>query len=565
MKIKQLLFILLSGVVLAGVGGMTPTTAQDSGWRIAKFDAVYDISQDSSMQVTETISVNFNDLEKHGIYRYILLNYNDDYGQSYKLKYKLISVTDGEGNAIPYSLTGGSTPEVKIGDADVTVSGEQEYVIKYEIKRGIRFLDTDELYWNVTGNGWDVPISIVTAKVNYPSSASNLVGQCYTGMAGSVVSNCTMENTGSSISYYAENLGANEGLTIVAGAPSGTITQPTKWQLILETAVDNLPYIALPFFLLGLLIIWFKKGRDPKDKTTIVPEFEPPDGIHPSLLGVLKDEDADMLDISVGIISLASRGFITIEEIQKKSFLGKTDYRFIKTNKSKNKPTVFEGKLIQEIFGSSEDKKLSDLKNEFYKSIPELKGQLYKDLVEKKYFAKNPSSVRITSIIVGFLLAGGIFGLLGLITDAMTAAIVSTIAAAPFIIWCGFAMPRRTREGAEMLRRVRGFRLFIDTAERYRERFNEQKNIFSEYLPYAIVFGLTKKWAQAFKGLDVTQPSWYHGYSPFDPILFASSMTNATSQFGSVMSSAPSSSGSSGFGGGGFSGGGFGGGGGGSW
>ena len=40
-----------------------------------------------------------------------------------------------------------------------------------------------------------------------------------------------------------------------------------------------------------------------------------------------------------------------------------------------------------------------------------------------------------------------------------------------------------------------GFRRFIDESEKERARFAERKNLFSEYLPYAIVFGATEKWA----------------------------------------------------------------------
>ena len=57
-----------------------------------------------------------------------------------------------------------------------------------------------------------------------------------------------------------------------------------------------------------------------------------------------------------------------------------------------------------------------------------------------------------------------------------------------------------------------GFRRFIDESEKDRAQFAERKNLFSEYLPYAIVFGATEKWAKAFAGLDDQPPdtsSWY--------------------------------------------------------
>jgi uncharacterized membrane protein len=116
---------------------------------------------------------------------------------------------------------------------------------------------------------------------------------------------------------------------------------------------------------------------------------------------------------------------------------------------------------------------------------------------------------------------------------------------------------------------VRGFRrLFDEGDEDLRSRFAEQHGIFSEYLPYAIVFGCTHKWAKAFEGLDAEQlgsTSWYGGHANLDAFILAGALDDfGTVATGTLYASQPSSSGSSGFSGG-FSGGGGGGGGGGSW
>ncbi|HET7654451.1 MAG TPA: hypothetical protein VFK42_15545, partial [Acidimicrobiales bacterium] len=109
---------------------------------------------------------------------------------------------------------------------------------------------------------------------------------------------------------------------------------------------------------------------------------------------------------------------------------------------------------------------------------------------------------------------------------------------------------------------------FIDESEKDRAQFAERANLFSEYLPYAVVFGATEKWARAFAGLDGQLPEtggWYVGTHPFTIASFNSSMDHFTTTTAGTIASTPSGSGGSGFGGGGFSGGGGGGGGGGSW
>ena len=86
--------------------------------------------------------------------------------------------------------------------------------------------------------------------------------------------------------------------------------------------------------------------------------------------------------------------------------------------------------------------------------------------------------------------------------------------------------------------------------------------LYESLLPYAVLFGLEKQWAQEFAKLYEQPPDWYGGSAAFN----AAAFSHAVGGFNSAAAasfSAPSSSGSSGFGGGGFSGGGGGGGGGG--
>jgi uncharacterized membrane protein len=131
-------------------------------------------------------------------------------------------------------------------------------------------------------------------------------------------------------------------------------------------------------------------------------------------------------------------------------------------------------------------------------------------------------------------------------------------------------MSRRTEKGAMLEHRIKGFKLYMDTAEKYRQQFNEKENIFEKFLPYAIMFGMTKKWIKTMervygeKYFATYHPVWFYGagISNFNVDSLTSSIESLSSGMASTMASSPSSSGS---GGGGFSGGGGGGGGGGGW
>jgi uncharacterized membrane protein len=155
------------------------------------------------------------------------------------------------------------------------------------------------------------------------------------------------------------------------------------------------------------------------------------------------------------------------------------------------------------------------------------------------------------------------FGLLfgwGLVGAAVVLVFVALLAVSK-------RMTQRTAAGRDVMQHALGFRLYMTTAEKYRQQFAEKAQIFTQLLPYAIVFGCVNLWAKAFEGIDTTATnSWYVGNTPFQAALLSSNLQSMNAGLSAaIASSAPSSGSSSGFGGGGFSVGGGGGGGGGSW
>ena len=128
-------------------------------------------------------------------------------------------------------------------------------------------------------------------------------------------------------------------------------------------------------------------------------------------------------------------------------------------------------------------------------------------------------------------------------------------------------MPKKTQRGAELMWKIQGFKLYMETAEKYRQQFYEKENIFEKFLPYAIIFGITGLWIKKMEQIygpdyfKTYHPAWFMavGTGAFDADSFTSSMNGISSGIASNIGSA------SGAGGGGFAGGGGGGGGGGGW
>ena len=119
----------------------------------------------------------------------------------------------------------------------------------------------------------------------------------------------------------------------------------------------------------------------------------------------------------------------------------------------------------------------------------------------------------------------------------------------------------------QMMGRLLGFKEFIQTAEKPRlEQLQaDDPQYFYKVLPYAMVFGLSDKWGDMFKDIEMEQPDWYHSATPLTGHALTHHMTHSLYASTSSAISTISHSNSSSGGGGGFSGGGGGGGGGGSW
>lgn len=544
---------------------------------INNFHSEIAINENSSFLVKETIGVEFH-RQRHGIYREIPFKYTDEFLKTTRTPLTVLSVTDGAGKEWKYRVKKtGNIINIRIGDPDIYVSGNQTYVITYKVENALLFFnDHDEIYWNVTGNYWQAPIKEASADVtlNIKNKSKKLWAACYTGTYGSRRSNCTFKTSDNSAEFRTKkNLNTGEGLTIAFGWDKGLVVPPSSGQRFLwalnlrENWVFLLP--VLSFFL--MFNRWYRTGRDPKVKEAITVMYEPPKYdnrvLSPAEVGALIDERIDSRDLTSTIVGLAVKGYIKIEERKKEGLIfDTTDYYLLKVKDSDENLSIFEQKLMINLFSSSpRGVFLSEMENEFYKNLPSLRDTLYGELVNKKYFLRNPENVRNVYIVAGVLII-----ILSVVLTIFTSSspgksiLAGAITGLP-VFFFGRVMPAKTRIGASAYMDVLGFREFLSRTEKDKLERIGDKNLFSKFLPYAIALGVENKWAKAFEGIYQDQPNWYvfpGEFRAFSPHSFSNSINSLTSSLASATFSSPRGSGA---GGGGSSGGGGGGGGGGSW
>ncbi len=214
------------------------------------------------------------------------------------------------------------------------------------------------------------------------------------------------------------------------------------------------------------------------------------------------------------------RGYILIQEVPGEGHRHNTDYRLTDLGKGRSDLRPYEVLLLDSLFETGSVVELSDLKYKFSAKLTKLRNALYDDAIDKGWFSRRPDHVRLLWRGVGLvvLAVGVLLTVLAVSQRWGLAAIPVPIIGLLLVIFAG-KMPRRTPKGTAMYSRIEGFRQIFDAGQGVREQFAERQNIFSEYLPFAIVYGCTKKWAQAFEGLDaqVTQSTstWYIANHPF--------------------------------------------------
>jgi uncharacterized protein (TIGR04222 family) len=364
-----------------------------------------------------------------------------------------------------------------------------------------------------------------------------------------------------------------EGMTVGVGWPPGHIaTRPSAASNRLSETARFWP-VALPFAVFALAFrSWRRRGRDPRPGSVSV-QYEPVNWLSPTEIGTLVDHRVDMRDITATLVDLAVRGFVHITEGKKEKLLGlssDTTFRFESVRPRSDWSTLaaHERQYLNALFSAGDSVDLTELRNEFYKSLPGIRNAVYAALIDRGYYLHRPDKVQANWTMLAVLaLVAGVGGAVLLAARLWSfaspvafgaAGVVAAVVLGVFAV----IMPARTTAGARAREAALGFREFLSRVEsdRYR-RMITSPGMFERYLPHAMAFGVEEKWASAFEDIYREPPQWYTGPSggTFHVSDFSSRMSAMSSAASSTMSSSPSSSGS---GGGGSSGGGSGGGGG---
>src|SRR6266853_573353 len=201
-------------LVLLLLGLSATSLCAQRSYSIERFDARIHVNRDASIDVTETIMARFVG-SYNGLYRTVPVTYRTPQGLNWTLRVSLQSVQDDAGHNLKTETSRlGANVKFKVwipgaADADRTI------VLRYHATNGLRFFDEhDELYWNVTGDEWEVPIRVATAEIDLPEGAAGLRAIAFNGMYGSTAQDATVKIDGDLVRVAMPHpLEYHEGLT----------------------------------------------------------------------------------------------------------------------------------------------------------------------------------------------------------------------------------------------------------------------------------------------------------------------------------------------------------------
>jgi uncharacterized membrane protein YgcG len=584
--VRRLLHAFATAVFAAALAG--GTLAQTAGpEEILEFGSDISVHANGTMTVIETIRVRATGQRiRRGIYRDFPTTYRDTYGNQVKVRFEVTGV-QRNGRPEPYRSEARSNGvRTYIGDPDVIIGrGVHGYRITYETDRQIGFFeDWDELYWNVTGNGWIFPIRSASATVRLPGDAKVTRATAYTGPFGARGTDfeSSIEGQGNIRFATTRSLAANEGLTIVVAWPKGFVAEPGAANRVGYFLDDNrvllIAAAAFAVVLIYYLVVWHLVGRDPASGTVIA-LFAPPAGISPAVARFVTRMGYDDRAFSAAILSMAAKGFLDIHEAG--GF-----YSLVRTGGGTTPLSRGERGIASMLFKNGDTVHVDADKAKMRSARVSLGYTLAAEF-EKASFKLN-SGYTVPGVVLTVIGASAVLTgsstFLGTTTPADFTA-VAVIAAAGFLTWLFTRLLKApTVAGRRLLDQIEGFKMYLSTAEQHRlEALHPPEvtpAVFEKYLPYAMALDVENEWNDKFSrdmaaaGVEPGRdggyrPSWYHGrhWSGRD---IGHVATDISGTFGGSISAAAappaSSSGfSGGGGGGGSSGGGGGGGGGGGW
>jgi uncharacterized membrane protein YgcG len=551
----------LAAAILLFLTALQPAAAVE---RILRFVSDVQVERNGDLVVTETIRVQAEGREiRRGILRDFPTSYRGRDGRWVQIGFEVQSVArDGQTESWTTERRSNGV-SVRIGSADRTLNtGEHEYVIRYRTTRQIGFFaNYDELYWNVTGNGWTFTIDVAEARIRLPEAVPFGQTAFYTGPQGATGKDATIveQRPGFIVFRTTRPLPRQNGLTVAASWQKGLVEPPSQSQQAEYWLTDN---VAVPIALGGLAllivfygVVWLTVGRDPA-RGTIIPLFGPPTGMSAAAVRYVDRLGFDQRCFTAAIIDLGVNGQLKI--------VGGGDDKPVMEKRAGGKPVPpGEQAVIRKLFASKPSLLIDQVNHERFGAAKDAldwelskayRGKLFRTNIGWAVVGTIAGAVLLLAIAVAvaqtyahdeaaafllgmlvplpFIMAGSAMIFRGLQRDR-NGLTIGGLAIGGIPAVCGFAfmwinsvgwvdlvpavaafvvaallgmgfrwLQAPSVEGRRVMDQIDGFRQYLGVAEE--DRLNalnppeKTPELFERFLPYALALDVENRWAERF-------------------------------------------------------------------
>lgn len=611
---RALARLALVGVLMisALLGFATPAHAADDSFD--RWDAAYTVRPDGTVHVQETITLRFGSSSgRRGLERTLVTReaYNNDQDAVFQISGIRVSSPDPVStNWTQINQSDGRTAQttIRVGDANRRISAATAtYVFDYDVRGYLRSPSGHaEFGVDVLGPGM-ARIDSSTITVTTPAGITDVT--CFAGTVGSKTACTNSDYSGETATFRQNDLPRGQVMTVGVQFPLASVQNPTP---ILEenveaaTARSNATQLGVGSagaVVIALLGIWYyrRNGYEERfgglppgtfpaagstatvvkaDKRTEIPVAFSPPRLPLMDAGYLLDGRPSVKHLTATMVNLAVVGAIELRGGQ-----GRNESPVATARDPRRIPDEPSDQLFREMFPDGSGQVVLDEPGAMEGARKTLFSYAERNSAKQGWFrnASLPTSLRwgvscLTLLVfAAFFMVSGAWGYILLVLPIMAALLITVT-----LVQRRLERGKRTATGRAYTDQIEGFRTYIATAEAEQLKFEEGEDIFSRYLPWAILFGLAERWVavcqRAVELGIMSEPdtAWYGGTAwNAQWMLWNLTAWNTGMASAAVPAPPPVSDVSSGTGfgggsmfgggGGGFAGGGFGGGGGGSW
>lgn len=458
-----------------------------------------------------------------------------------------------------------------------TSNTTRTFVISYRAAGVVRYYPGgDQVRWDVIGSDHTYPIakSTVTLRlpVDVPASGWSLAAYPPNDVVPGGQS-----ASGSAATWEAQNIPGGQTFQVRAQWPHGLVSgSPPPWQAAADAADqrnENLRYVldlafgaggvlVVVFGALGVLLLWYSRGRDPRIGTVPPQLNDLPSDLPPGLVGTVVDGHADAQDVIATVLDLAARGYVAISEVPDPDRPGvAADYELAQAKTETGGLRPYEQAVLQSFFSRGSPVRLSQLGDWFRVTIPFVERALHREAVQARLFTGNPAATMQryhwagAGLIGGGLLAGVIaWGLFSAYSAAVPWPFFGLALDGVLLYLMADRMPRRTPAGALEAARWRAYAHYLAVArpDAVTARVNavterndaayalpgslpnglpsgeQRQEVFERTLPYAVALGIERGWVEKFSKVGAAAPRWFQPQDssgmPVPPVIIGGPM-----------------------------------------